>query len=496
MALKGRAKIELVNADGTREVIEHGNMITNAVNDFLFSSRGEQSNIMRICNNGDSIVEQLFGGILLFKHTLSEDAGDYYIPSIDTVGYANLNAYSGLDVERGGYNASESGLQEDGTYKLVWDFATSQANGTIKSIALCPNMMGNIGMSNSAVASEQISSTTLRPSIAPYYTDCNLLPRSGDTAGLSNYGYNIVAVNGNIAYAVHKDNLDCSTGKSVGLKGNGGILKLFRFDVVCNGVGLKSKAGGARYIDCIDIQLPAEFLSEIYSTAYGISYSYCAASNKIMLYRCMHSENVSSNGSLKYCEVDLSNFSVTVKSFTNNSPGYIKYVSNDQCCSAFSDYGTYANLFFLDEYVVFVAFINSTDAKIYVSKKSDNTDIKEVRLYNGGETYARRANFRPVFSFGNIFVFGDCPGSQYTSFDYVYVLDMSTGLFKKTNAKEMTYRSNIPLDNKVTWGKTGTYMGLGITVCPFVLTTKNNLDAPVTKTASQTMKITYTLTEV
>ena len=73
---------------------------------------------------------------------------------------------------------------------------------------------------------------------------------------------------------------------------------------------------------------------------------------------------------------------------------------------------------------------------------------------------------------------------------------MSTGLAKRINAKSMTYRSNVKLANKVTWGSTAAELGLSISVNPFVLCTKNNLDAPVTKTASQTMKITYTLTEV
>ena len=152
MALKGSAKIELVNADGTREVVEHGNMITDAVNDLLYSPRGEQSNILRMCNNGDNFIEQIFGGILLFKHRLSDDKSDYYIPSIDTTGYANLSAYGGLDAERGGFNQIESGLQDDGSYNLVWDFSTSQANGVIQSIGLCPNLMGKIGLSSNVVS--------------------------------------------------------------------------------------------------------------------------------------------------------------------------------------------------------------------------------------------------------------------------------------------------------------------------------------------------------
>ena len=38
MALHGSATIELTNADGSKEVIKHDNMITNAVNDLLKSN--------------------------------------------------------------------------------------------------------------------------------------------------------------------------------------------------------------------------------------------------------------------------------------------------------------------------------------------------------------------------------------------------------------------------------------------------------------------------
>ena len=493
MALKGSAKIELFNTDGTKEVVEHGNMITNAVNDFMFSARGEQSNIMRICNRGNSFIEQLFGGILLFKHTLNDDPDDYYIPSIDTVGYANLGAYGGLDIERGGFNESESGLQEDGTYKLVWDFATSQANGTIQSIALCPNMMGRIGLSNSSVSSEQISATTARPLVAPFDTNNRLS---------NNYYYNIVAVVGCIAYVIDANNISCEGAAKEGLKNNGGVLRFMRYDIAENRVSLRSMAAYSRYIDTVDVQLPSDFVNQFNKWKYAVNYSYDAKKKKICLFDCCYDSDVGKNATRKYVEIDIANgMNVELKTFTNNSPGVIQL--RGSIYPAYQDYGHYTPLYMTGDYIVTVAMLDDKTRKMYVTKKSDNTDIKEVKYYNGnvfnlsGSTSAHESFFiRPIFTCGNLFVFGQSSSSQYTSFTAVYILDLTTGLLKKTNANEMTYRSNIPLDNKVTWGKTGTYMGLAISVCPFVLTTKNNLDAPVTKTASQTMKITYTLTEV
>ena len=505
MKLKGSATIELTNADGSKEVIEHDNMITNAVNDLLYVARGEQSNIMRIANNGERYVESLFGGIILFKDELNDDPDDYYIPSVRTTGYASLSSYGGLDIERGGFNQSESGMQEDGSYKFVWDFSTSQANGEIKAIGLCPSMMGKVGMSNATVSSEKLSLYVNRPAIAPFDTNCNLLPRSGDTEGFSNYGYNIVAVDGNIAYALHVDNLNANSGAEKGFVKNGGILKVFRFDVGMTGIGLKSKVGCANYIDCIDVKLPDEFLSTIQDNGndkYGINYSYDDVRKRIIIYPCNRSSHVNEKETIKYVEIEIeNNMNVITRSFTNNAPGYI-FMSGSYGYQqpAYSDYGNYTELFILNDYIVSQVVVEGK-RKIYVTNKEDNTDIKEVK-YEDGREYSYSVSWkeyycriRNIFTAGNLFAFGYSADSAYTSFSKACVIDLAKGLLKEINVENMTYRSNIPLANKVTFGRTGTYLALSITINPFVLTTKNNLGTPVTKTASQTMKITYTLTE-
>ena len=143
MALHGSATIELTNADGSKQIVKHDNMITNAVNDMLTSFRGEMPLVMRMANTGDSFVKHLFGGIMLFNERLTDDPADYAINTTKITGYASQDAYNGTDLSRGSANLAESGLQEDGSYKLVFDFSTSQANGNIQSIGLCPNVMGD-----------------------------------------------------------------------------------------------------------------------------------------------------------------------------------------------------------------------------------------------------------------------------------------------------------------------------------------------------------------
>ena len=157
MAIKGSATIELTNADGTKQIIKHDNMITNAVADMFRSYMGDMPLIHKLNFYDYTYAGTIFGGLLLFDDILNDDASDYAIPSTKITGYASDTAYSGKDLSRGSRNIAESGLQEDGSYKLVWDFGTSQGNGNIQSIALCPIAMGKIGASDAPVRSEYVS---------------------------------------------------------------------------------------------------------------------------------------------------------------------------------------------------------------------------------------------------------------------------------------------------------------------------------------------------
>lgn len=498
--LKGSARIELTDADGSKKVVEHGNMITDAVKDLLYAPRGEMSNIMRISNNRDSYIAQIFGGILLFEDTLNNDAADYYIPNLKITGYASQDAYAGLDIARGSFNGSESGLQTDGSYKLVWDFSTSQGNGVIKSLGLCPNLMGKIGASNSVVASERKDFAVDKSSVAPFDTNNRMLVDGETVEGISIYYFNIVAVIGNVAYAVSKANVYCSTStteKEQNIMYNGGVLKLYRFNIATEGVGLSNVIGMATYIDCIDVQLPTDFLSVLSNSTnyWTVDHFYNDADKKLILYPCQNSSALSKSGTTKYVEIEFANnMNVTTYTFTNNA-GSVQMSNN---MGSTYDNGNFSTFFVFKDYVLTIATYDGK-TRLYSTKKSDNTDVKIAKDASGNEfLFANSsAKIRYVYAFGNLVVFGIPQNnqSQYANFANTYILDMSTGLIKETNAIGFTYKSNVPLMNKVTWAKTGNYLYFKLAVCPFVLTTKNNLDAPVTKTASQTMKITYTLKE-
>lgn len=149
MALKGTTKIELINVKtGEKEVIQKDNLVTNAVSDILNLNpwgllyqygSSYSGSFFPLCPN-------LFGGILLYEKALEEDPKKYYAPMDNLlVGYSSNNVNDGTDVKRGSMNQTESGPLEDGSgYRFVFDFATSQANGTISALGLTSSS-GGIG---------------------------------------------------------------------------------------------------------------------------------------------------------------------------------------------------------------------------------------------------------------------------------------------------------------------------------------------------------------
>ena len=143
--LKGKTKIILKNEEtGEVEIFEDENIITNAVDKIININAGlnvpPNNYILPIAN-------KLLGGIMLFDDTLTESVNNIHFPT-----EAHIVGWAGQDVNtndkyRGSYNALESGFttgtDDNGqtycTYTSVWDFDTTQANGTIKAVARTSN---------------------------------------------------------------------------------------------------------------------------------------------------------------------------------------------------------------------------------------------------------------------------------------------------------------------------------------------------------------------
>lgn len=144
MKLKGTMKIELVNEEnGEVEAVQEENMVTDAVDNILGSNllgmyfdSGTSSRNITVNSELLPICPNTLGGILLFPDTLEERKDNLYPVSANyPTAYASNDVNMGTDTARGSMNQTESGPIERG-YKFVWDFTTSQGNGTIAAAAL------------------------------------------------------------------------------------------------------------------------------------------------------------------------------------------------------------------------------------------------------------------------------------------------------------------------------------------------------------------------
>ena len=130
--MKGKTTIILTNVEtGEQEIHEDENLITNALDKLI------SINVAMGLNLNDYVLpfaNKALGGIMLFDRALTEDADNLHFPAdAHLVAYASQDANT-TDSHRGSYNATESGKNALG-FVSVWDFGTSQANGSIKAVA-------------------------------------------------------------------------------------------------------------------------------------------------------------------------------------------------------------------------------------------------------------------------------------------------------------------------------------------------------------------------
>lgn len=147
--MKGKTIIELKDVrSGKVQRVEHGNTFQSEVISDLFKTYGALNiNFLNAYRSRNNLWQILTGGLLLFDDTI--EAGTWYPPQdVNMVGNASYNVLnSGDPNEMGSWNDSESYVTKD-EIVMTYDFTTSQANGSIASVALTSAMGGYIGVGN------------------------------------------------------------------------------------------------------------------------------------------------------------------------------------------------------------------------------------------------------------------------------------------------------------------------------------------------------------
>ena len=146
--LEGRATLILTDAKSGKVVerVEHKNFFTNALDSVLNGCPWGLDKVELLGGNvaynvggyrfGD-LYDTLLGGVLLFPDDLGNGLDDYYPPfdSNYPTAYASNAAYTLDDPKQGSFNKVLSGVVGNG-YKYVYDWSTSNGNGTIAALAL------------------------------------------------------------------------------------------------------------------------------------------------------------------------------------------------------------------------------------------------------------------------------------------------------------------------------------------------------------------------
>lgn len=404
---------------------------------------------------GQKMWRNLAGGLLLFRDAIDLTGGPVkYMPAgnemVGNGAYGVVN--NSTPTELGSYNSTESQTTGPDSVSMVYDFTSSQGNGTIGCICLTTETGGYIGYGNrsggaaeSKIAlNQKQSSNTLYGFV--YNNERFGFSHSPSTGGVTVTRTPTEITNGSIFDGMSKT--ESYTYEPISGMSNPGIWSY------CGGGIFRTPMTGAASWSSV--------------------------------------ENLADGSTFYYIEYNSTSKTLTKKSVTN-STGVSLGLS--------SGYGRSIVGFDCENHAIFYTVNNqSWFAPVYVMDLTTGTlaltitaDIGVIGFGNGSND----SRFRPVKQIAP----GMLMVSGVSSESTCYVCDFVSGT---------TYPANLSYDpgcvynpdiDAIQPGGYGWGAGSGITMSgafknPLMLTTVNNLDSPVTKTANQTMKVTYTLTKV
>ncbi len=465
MQLIGKTEITLTDVKtGKVDVIDDENMITNAISrvfdnnieGMFFNIDGERGtnwagSLLPICGYA-------LGGILLYTDPLEENENNIYAPSINPcVGYANMEVNSTANVMRGSLNVAESEKIENG-YKYVWDFATSQANGTISAVALTHRnggigYWGDLHRTSSKLLEMKNGNTSISGEIASRYID-------------------VVEVNfdENYFYSISMD-----TSNQV-------LIKKIRKSFRKLGLNFSLTEDGDELLEMTTLT-PSVFLKPSASTSYG--YFDFFGGEDGYWYGFLAPSNSSGNATIKWIKIQKSDYSYTEGSWTlsNARINQIGYHVN---------YATSPNRYV--ESVMrggYLYVMNYDKTGMYKINANNSADITEISFGFTSNMYANTQydGRTYIFRLADI-IFGS---------DFMILED--DRVVKTINGNPLTSCCTPVFQYGpygITFGRNSSgsytvYKGLWL-ITPY-LATINNLATAVIKTADKTMKITYTITE-
>lgn len=153
MNIHGHCKIELTDTKtGKVESQEHDNLVTKAL-EYFYKQGGMTNPTAFNSTMRSEALKYLLGGLLCLDTAMTEQDTVVRVPSTHGMtanGAVNV-VNTGNPTELGSFNELESGWQQDGSYKMVYDWSTSQGNGNIASVCLTSAYFGMAGIGNKSL---------------------------------------------------------------------------------------------------------------------------------------------------------------------------------------------------------------------------------------------------------------------------------------------------------------------------------------------------------
>ena len=442
--MHGKTKIELYNPNTKiKQIIREENTFQSSVLADYMRSLGESNNnpFANATFKSAKPWQNLVGGIFLFKDAIDLTGGVVkYMPAgnrmIGNGAYQIANGSLDTDPsEMGSWNDAESSASGSAITQ-VYDFATNQANGTIGCVCLTSQTGGYIGYGNEGGKTK-----------TGYSFGRNQNYQQIDVSN-TNYGRSVVVGNKKYSFKgeVINNSLCVVARKTKVSILQGSVFDGFYSDKVfdLSEIGNHGNIDSSEFTPCIDG-----------TNIYLISWS---------------QQNVVPAGKGYFYKYDTTNDTLTEIEITNNSSVTISFGNKAYTSKAYIADG--------------LLFISNSNNKLSIFKVSDSSYIEELNLNN-------TSNISTSASTGHngiVFV-------RNVNIEYIY--DTTTGACRPTNGVAQTSPTNRAVLGYDSASDSLVYSEANplLYKSPLYLATINNLQSPVTKTAAQTMKVTYTLTE-
>lgn len=449
MNIKGHCKVELKDVKtGRVEAQEHDNMLTKALEYFYGKGGFTNTSAMNASILRSNALYYMLGGVMCLDTALEGSNEIVRVPAGVgmTANGARDQLNSGAPTELGSYNDTESGWQQDGSLKMVWDWTTSQGNGDIKSVCLSSAFGGFKGIGNKT----SLESKSNPWAIGNYNSVSGLSGISGIPLG-------------------YKDN------KLYSLQAITGVEKwtIKVYDFPYSQIDIRDTST-AREVDEIEVSIPSIIQNLRASSGsggtqavYGKMYTIFQKGNHVyMLLLCSEGSYVAS-----YWR----------EYFNNDNPWYaIDYDMANGIVSAIALIPSNTG----------IPALSDAQGANYLAGISDkwviigNTAVEKANLANSIDIANAPAstsdyNHRLLYTEDtNIFLWGNSYGWRY---------DCVAEKASPTNGTFIGGIGNMTDNPLMIFGGSSLYRD------PNYIATIFNLESPVTKTADKTMKVTYVL---